>query len=73
MGCCQFESCKRKLSLAVAFYATCKCKKQLCEIHRPAEMHKCSFNYFQENQKNMMNNLSSIVFTKKELNLREVI
>jgi AN1-like Zinc finger len=67
---CQFESCKKKLPLT-AF--SCRCNKMFCAVHRPSETHKCSFNYFEENQKNMTKNISSITFSKKEIILREII
>jgi hypothetical protein len=35
-------------------------------MHRPAEEHSCSYDYFKENKSKMEKNLSSIVFTKKE-------
>ena len=62
--------CKKKLSIT-AF--ACKCNKKFCNIHNAAEDHKCSFNYFEEYQKNMKHNLSSVVFTKKETCLAESI
>ena len=62
--------CKKKLSIT-AF--ACKCNKKFCNIHKAAEDHKCSFNYFEEYQKNMKHNLSSVVFTKKETCLAESI
>jgi len=64
------EICKKKLSLT-SF--ECRCKKKFCDIHRPAEIHKCSFNYFEENQNRMKKNLSTITYTKKETCLAEHI
>jgi len=64
------ELCKKKLPIT-AF--ACKCNKKFCAIHMPSEEHKCSFNYFEEYQKNMKQNLSSVVFTKKETCLAESI
>ena len=67
MNTCSKEHCKKKLPL---IYYPCKCKKNFCETHKYPEDHSCSYDYFKENQKNMINNLSSIVFTKKELLLK---
>jgi hypothetical protein len=60
------EMCKKKLPIK-AF--PCKCNKKFCNIHKPAEEHKCSFNYFEEYQKN----IKCVVFTKKETCLAESI
>ena len=64
MGKCQFEECKRKVNLTSY---PCKCKLIFCDIHRFYKDHKCSFNYFEEEQKKIKSNISSIIFTKKEL------
>lgn len=60
------ELCKKKLAIT-AF--ACKCNKKFCNIHKAAEDHKCSFNYFEEYQKN----IKCVVFTKKETSLAESI
>jgi hypothetical protein len=64
MGKCGFEGCKRKIPLTAY---PCKCKLVFCDLHRFYKDHKCTYNYFDEGQKRMKDNLSSIVFTKKEL------
>lgn len=65
---CSKDGCKRKLPLT-AF--TCRCNLYYCDQHRMPEDHSCSYNYFEENQKLMKSNLSSIVFTKSELMLNQ--
>jgi len=64
---CSKEECKRKLPLTAY---TCRCNLYFCDSHKSPEDHECSYNYFEENQKKMKENLSSIVFTKKELMLK---
>jgi predicted nucleic acid binding AN1-type Zn finger protein len=61
------SNCKRKLPLTA--YA-CRCNLYFCDTHRLPEEHSCSYNFFEENQKAMKQNLSSIVFTKSELMLK---
>jgi hypothetical protein len=66
---CNMNECKKKLPL-ISF--KCKCDLHFCDIHRLSEEHNCSYNYYEENQKIMKNNLSSIVYTKKELLLKSI-
>ena len=66
---CAKEECKRKLPLTA--YA-CKCNVLYCQTHNAPEEHNCSYNYFEENQKRMRTNLSSIIITKKELLLETI-
>ena len=63
MARCSFESCKRKIQIT-AF--PCKCKLVFCDTHKFYEDHKCSYNYFEEEQKKMKDTLSSITFRKNE-------
>ena len=67
---CSFENCKHKLPLTA--YA-CKCKLFYCNKHKFSEDHKCSYNYFKESQKALKENLSSIIYTKKEIFINESI
>ena len=69
MNRCSKDSCKKRLPL-ISY--TCKCKLFFCDTHKYPEDHACSYDYFKENQKNMEKNLSSIVFTKKELLLETI-
>lgn len=64
---CSKDECKRKLPLT-AF--ACRCSLYYCDEHRMPEDHSCSYNFYEENQKRLKENLSSIVFTKKELMLK---
>jgi len=66
---CAKDGCKRKLPLT-AF--ACRCNLLYCDVHRPPEEHACKFDYFNDNKAKMEKNLSSIVFTKKELLFQEV-
>uniref|UniRef100_A0A6C0D787 AN1-type domain-containing protein n=1 Tax=viral metagenome TaxID=1070528 RepID=A0A6C0D787_9ZZZZ len=61
---CSHNTCKRKLPLT-AF--TCRCNLYYCDQHRMPEDHSCSYNYFEENQKKMKENLSTIIFKKSDL------
>lgn len=65
---CSKEGCKKKLPI-VSY--PCKCNHNFCDLHKYPEEHTCSFDYFQENQKKMQNNLSTIVYTKKEIMLNQ--
>jgi len=66
---CGKEDCKRKLPLTA--YA-CKCNVLYCQVHCAPEEHKCSYNYFEENQKRMKDNLSSMTFLKKDKLLKVI-
>lgn len=66
---CSFTNCKRKLPLTAI---TCRCNLQFCDNHRMPEDHECSYDYKAEGRKQMEKQLSTIVFTKKELILENI-
>ena len=43
---CNFEGCKNKLSQTQLLTNKCKCNKYFCINHRLPEMHDCSYNFF---------------------------
>ena len=60
---CSFNDCKRKLPLTA--YA-CRCKLLYCNTHKYSEDHNCSYNFYEEHKKEMLKNLSTLVYTKAE-------
>jgi hypothetical protein len=59
---CAFDGCKKKISLVD--YA-CKCTKVYCATHRAAETHSCTFDYKEEQKKNLRIHMGSPVTSKK--------
>lgn len=59
---CQKEGCKHKLTLS-SF--PCKCKKYFCGQHRYEAEHECSFNYQEEQKKQLNLFMSSPVLKAK--------
>lgn len=39
---CKFEGCRKKLSISDW---ECKCGKKFCSVHKPLNMHACTFNW----------------------------
>ena len=59
--CCA-DGCKKKLSL---LDFACKCQKYHCTMHRPAEMHACTFDYKAEYRKVLNVHMSTSVIASK--------
>jgi hypothetical protein len=59
---CQHEGCKKKLGL-LGF--TCKCEKNFCGTHRIAEVHKCTFDYHQQQKKDLLKYMSTKISAEK--------
>ena len=59
-NCCQ--KCHRKVGLT-GF--KCYCEGLFCSIHRYAEEHLCSYDYLNENKKDLLNKLDNIGLAKK--------
>ena len=55
-------SCYKKLQLALTF--TCKCGLTLCSIHRYPESHECTYDFKQEQRKNLEKSNPKIVASK---------
>jgi hypothetical protein len=62
MAKCSHDACKKKISL-VDF--ACKCTKIYCSAHRAPETHSCTFDYKQEQKKNLLQYMSTAVISKK--------
>jgi len=69
MAKCAFLDCNRKLPLTA--YA-CRCKLLHCVTHLPPENHKCTYNFYEEHQKSLVKNLSTMVIKKSELLLETI-
>lgn len=59
---CAHEGCKKKMTLVD--YA-CKCSKLYCCAHRIPEVHNCTFDYKEEQKKNLLVHMGSPVISKK--------
>lgn len=44
METCSYKKCKKRLSI-VDSLMNCRCNLKFCPKHRPAEKHKCTFDY----------------------------
>lgn len=62
MGKCPHKDCKKKVGL-VDF--PCKCSTVYCAAHRAPETHACTFDYKQEQKKNLLQYMSTAVISKK--------
>lgn len=59
---CQYDTCKCKLGLT-SF--GCKCGLYFCEKHRYSEEHSCTFDYKEEQKKELLKHMSSPVIAQK--------
>jgi hypothetical protein len=59
---CQFDCCKVKLGL-IAF--PCRCGNFYCPTHRFSEDHKCTYNYKEDQKKELLKFMSSPVIAPK--------
>lgn len=59
--CCH-DGCKKKLALTDF---PCKCGKIHCVSHRPAELHKCSFDFKANHQENLLQYMNTAVVASK--------
>ena len=59
---CNYSGCKVKLSIAAY---SCKCSGKFCPSHRPSDVHSCTYDYKNENEKNLLKYMSSPVISKK--------
>ena len=57
--------CNKKIKLSLQY--ECYCKKMFCIRHKPTELHKCTFKYFEKNSKKIENENPKIVNSKVEL------
>ena len=58
---CQFEGCKKKLTIT-SF--ECSCSKKFCPIHRLPESHDCTFDYVKQGQEKIKENNPVIINEK---------
>ena len=42
---CDFNDCKKKLSITQLIACKCKCSNQYCILHRLPEQHNCNYNF----------------------------
>ncbi len=59
--CCH-DGCKKKLSLTDF---PCKCGKTHCSMHRPAEVHNCSYDFKADHNKVLLKTMSSAIIANK--------
>jgi predicted nucleic acid binding AN1-type Zn finger protein len=59
---CEAEGCKKKLGL-LGF--ACKCEKQFCAAHRASEVHKCTFDFQEQQKKDLLKYMSTAVRAEK--------
>jgi hypothetical protein len=59
--CCH-GGCKKKLSLTDF---PCKCGKTHCSMHRPAEVHNCSYDFKADHNRVLLKTMSSAVIANK--------
>jgi AN1-type zinc finger protein 5/6 len=59
---CGHNGCKKKLSLTDF---PCKCGKTHCSMHRPSEVHNCSYDFKADHNRVLMKTMSSAVIANK--------
>lgn len=59
---CQHDNCRKVLQIS-AF--PCKCDKTFCSIHRAHYDHSCTFNYMDDNKKELLKVYSTAITAQK--------
>ena len=59
---CQFDCCKYKIGLTSY---PCRCGKYYCPSHRFSEDHQCTYNYKEDQKKELLKFMSSPVVAAK--------
>jgi hypothetical protein len=59
---CQADDCKKKLGL-LGF--VCRCEKHFCAVHRVSDAHKCTFDFREQQKKDLLKYMSTAIRAEK--------
>ena len=63
---CACDGCKKKIGIVEKITNVCSCGLTFCSTHKPADMHKCKFDYHARTSTILSTTLTKVVASKVE-------